>query len=169
MLASPAGGRQAFDGFLCCHSARVIPMTWFLLSAVLKNLPLHSECAFSFSPAYHRLFHSCLGGVQTLTSLVPFFAVILNRITVLGFLFPFLFSFCVFFFPQTPLKLVRSLFLSVTACCCEQRCSSHTQNEILVCDSDQELSCHLSSISFSFCPQCAFIHGNPLHSHSESV
>lgn len=157
MLASPAGGRQASNGFLCCHSARVIPMTWFLLSAILKNLPLHSERAFSFSPAYHRLFHSRLGGIQTLTSLVPCFDVILNRITVLGFLFPFLFSFCVIFFPQTPLKPVKSLFLSDTACCCEQRCSGHTQNEILVCDSDQALAvlggtCHLSSIPFSFCP-----------------
>lgn len=83
-------------------------------------------------------------------------------------------SFSVSSFPTNILKPVRSLLLSDTVCCCEQRCSSHTQNEILVCDSDQALSvlggtCHLSSIQFSFCSQCAFIHGNPLHSHSESM
>lgn len=87
MLASPAGGRQASDGFLCCLSARVIPMTWFLFSAVLKNLPLHTPNALSlsFGPACHRPFLSRPGGVQTLTTLVPFFffAVILNKIMIL--------------------------------------------------------------------------------------
>lgn len=63
-------------------------MTWFLFSAVLKNLPLHTPNALSlsFSLAYYRPFLSRPGGVQTLTSLVPFFFldVLLNRIMILG-------------------------------------------------------------------------------------
>lgn len=39
LLTSPAGGRQASDGFPCCHSARVLPMTWFLFYTVLKVSP----------------------------------------------------------------------------------------------------------------------------------
>lgn len=47
LLSSPAGGRQASEGFLCCHSARVIPMNCFFLPDPL-SFPFYSECPFSF-------------------------------------------------------------------------------------------------------------------------